>query len=186
MQKQTKNSVKALSYCAMLTALSVVFARLMGLMPNESMRFSIEAVPIFLAGMLFGPVLGGCVGFAADFIGCLFSPFGYHPIFCIPPILYGVAAGLLRPMLRKQVSILRLTVAFLLPVVIGSLLYQSATLAYMYYKDGPFLQGFLYYLTTRSVQFAITLVADVTVIYLLLKSKLLDRIGLWNSGKDEK
>ena len=186
MQKQTKNSVKALSYCAMLTALSVVFARLMGLMPNESMRFSIEAVPIFLAGMLFGPVLGGCVGFAADFIGCLFSPFGYNPIFCIPPILYGVAAGLLRPMLRKQVSILRLTVAFLLPVVVGSLLYQSATLAYMYYKDGPFLQGFLYYLTTRSVQFAITLVADVTVIYLLLKSKLLDRIGLWNSGKDEK
>ena len=186
MQKQTKKSVKALSYCAMLTALSVVFARLMGLMPNESMRFSIEAVPIFLAGMLFGPVLGGCVGFAADFIGCLFSPFGYNPIFCIPPILYGVAAGLLRPMLRKQVSILRLTVAFLLPVVIGSLLYQSATLAYMYYKDGPFLQGFLYYLTTRSVQFAITLVADVTVIYLLLKSKLLDRIGLWNSGKDEK
>ena len=186
MQKQTKNSVKALSYCAMLTALSVVFARLMGLMPNESMRFSIEAVPIFLAGMLFGPVLGGCVGFAADFIGCLFSPFGYNPIFCIPPILYGVFAGLLRPMLRKQVSILRLTVGFLLPVVIGSLLYQSATLAYMYYKDGPFLQGFLYYLTTRSVQFAITLVADVTVIYLLLKSKLLDRIGLWNSGKDEK
>ena len=186
MQKQTKNSVKALSYCAMLTALSVVFARLMGLMPNESMRFSIEAVPIFLAGMLFGPVLGGCVGFAADFIGCLFSPFGYNPIFCIPPILYGVFAGLMRPMLRKQVSILRLTVAFLLPVVIGSLLYQSATLAYMYYKDGPFLQGFLYYLTTRSVQFAITLVADVTVIYLLLKSKLLDRIGLWNSGKDEK
>jgi ECF transporter S component (folate family) len=186
MQKQTKNSVKALSYCAMLTALSVVFARLMGLMPNESMRFSIEAVPIFLAGMLFGPVLGGCVGFAADFIGCLFSPFGYNPIFCIPPILYGVAAGLLRPMLRKQVSILRLAIAFLLPVVIGSLLYQSATLAYMYYKDGPFLQGFLYYLTTRSVQFAITLAADVTVIYLLLKSKLLDRIGLWNSGKDAK
>jgi ECF transporter S component (folate family) len=179
-------STKTMAYCAMLTALSVVFARLMGLMPNESMRFSIEAVPIFLAGMLFGPVLGGCVGFAADFIGCLFSPFGYNPIFCIPPILYGVAAGLLRPMLRKQVSILRLAIAFLLPVVIGSLLYQSATLAYMYYKDGPFLQGFLYYLTTRSVQFAITLVADVTVIYLLLKSKLLDRIRLWNSGKDEK
>ena len=186
MQRQNKFSTKSLAYCAMLTALSVVFARLMGLMPNESMRFSIEAVPIFLAGMLFGPVLGGCVGFAADFIGCLFSPFGYNPIFCIPPILYGVFAGLLRPMLRKQVSILRLVIAFLLPVVIGSLLYQSATLAYMYYKDGPFFQGFLYYLSTRSVQFAITLAADVTVIYLLLKSKLLDRIGLWNSGKDAK
>lgn len=178
-------STKALAYCAMLTALSVVFARLIGLMPNESMRFSIEAVPIFLAGMLFGPVLGGCVGFAADFIGCLFSPFGYNPIFCIPPILYGVAAGILAPWLRQKCSLVRLTVAFLLPVVLGSLLYQSATLAYMYYKDGPFMAGFVYYLSTRSIQFALTLVADVTVIYLLLKSRLLERVGLWKSGKEE-
>jgi ECF transporter S component (folate family) len=186
MQKQRKISTKALAYCAMLTALSVVFARLIGLMPNESMRFSLEAVPIFLAGMLFGPLLGGCVGFAADFIGCLFSPFGYNPIFCIPPILYGVFAGLLRPLFRKQVSILRLAVAFLLPVVIGSLLYQSAALAYMYYKDGPFFQGFVYYLSTRSVQFSITWAADVLAVYLIFKARLFERIGLWNSGKDEK
>ena len=186
MQNRKKISTKALAYCAMLTALSVVFARLIGLMPSESVRFSIEAVPIFLAGMLFGPLLGGCVGFAADFVGCLFSPFGYNPIFCIPPILYGVFAGLMRPMLRKQVSLWRLALAFLFPVVIGSLLYQSAALAYMYYKDGPFFQGFAYYLTTRTVQFSITLVADVLATYLIFKAKLFERMGLWNPGKDEK
>ena len=186
MQKRNVISTKALAYCAMLTALSVVFARLIGLMPSESSRFSIEAVPIFLAGMLFGPVLGGCVGFAADFVGCLFSPFGYNPIFCIPPILYGVFAGLMRPLLRKQVSIWRLVVAFLLPVVIGSILYQSATLAYMYYKDGPFLEGFIYHLSTRSIQFAVTLVVDVVAVYLIFKAKLFERMGLWNPGKEEK
>lgn len=185
MQKRNTLSTKALAYCAMLTALSVVFARLIGLMPSESVRFSIEAVPIFLSGMLFGPLLGGCVGFAADFIGCLFSPYGFNPIFCIPPILYGVFAGLMRPLFRKEISVLRLAIGFLLPVVIGSLLYQSAALAYMYYKDGPFFQGFVYYLSTRAVQFSFTLVADVAVTYFLFKSKLLDRIGLWNSGKDE-
>ena len=185
MQRKTLSATRNIAYCAMLTALSVVFARLLGLMPAESVRFSIEAVPIFLAGMLFGPVWGGCVGFAADFIGCLFSPFGYNPIFCIPPILYGVFAGLLRPFLRKQVAIWRVAIAFLLPVVLGSLLYQSAALAYMYYKDGPFLQGFIYYLTTRGVQFAITLVADTAVVYLIFKAKLFERLGLWNSGKDE-
>ena len=185
MQKQTKISTKSLAYCAMLTALSVVFARLIGLMPSESSRFSIEAVPIFLAGMLFGPVMGGCVGFAADFVGCLFSPFGFNPIFSVPPILYGVFAGLMRPVLRKKVTILRLTLAFLLPVVLGSILYQSATLAYMYYKDGPFFQGFVYYLSTRSVQFAVTLVTDVVVVYLIFKAKIFDRIGLWNPRKDE-
>ena len=56
----------------------------------------------------------------------------------------------------------------------------------MYYKDGPFLQGFVYYLTTRSAQFAITLVADVMAVYLIFKAKLFERMGLWNSGKDEK
>ena len=184
MQKQTKISTKSLAYCAMLTALSVVFARLIGLMPSESSRFSIEAVPIFLAGMLFGPVMGGCVGFAADFVGCLFSPFGFNPIFSIPPILYGVFAGLMRPVLRKKVTILRLTIAFLLPVVLGSILYQSATLAYMYYKDGPFFQGFVYYLSTRSVQFAITLVLDILIVFLLCKTNLFKRMGLWPQRKE--
>ena len=101
----------------MLTALSVVFARLIGLMPNESIRFSIEAVPIFISGMLFGPVAGACVGFAADFIGCLFSPYGYNPIFCLPPILYGLCAGLLRKLFTKEVTIPRLVIGFLPPVV---------------------------------------------------------------------
>ena len=186
MKKYKQISTKALAYCAMLTALSVVFARLIGLMPSESVRFSIEAVPIFLAGLLFGPLLGGCVGFAADFIGCLFSVYGYNPIFCIPPILYGVFAGLMRPLFRKQVSIWRLAITFLLPVVLGSLLYQSAALAYMYYKDGPFFQGFIYYLSTRTVQFSITLVADVLVTYLIFKARLFERIGLWTPGKDNK
>ena len=185
MQKRNRISTKTLAYCAMLTALSVVFARLIGLMPSESVRFSLEAVPIFLAGMLFGPLMGGCVGFAADFVGCLFSPFGYNPIFCIPPILYGVFAGLMRPLLRKRVSLWRLAIAFLLPVVLGSLLYQSAALAYMYYKDGPFFQGFVYYLSTRALQFAVTTAVDVVAIYLIFKAKLFDRTGLWNSGKDE-
>ena len=183
MQQRTV-STKTMAYCAMLTALSVVFARLIGLMPTESVRFSIEAVPIFLAGMLFGPLLGGCVGFAADFVGCLFSPFGYNPLFCIPPILYGVFAGLMRPILRRQVSLLRLAIVWALPILLGSLLYQSAALAYIYYKDGPFFQGFIYYLSTRGVQFAITFVADVLATYLIFKAKLFDRMGLWSSGKE--
>ena len=70
-----------LAYCALLAALSIVFARLIIPMPNETTRFSIEAVPIFLAGLFFGPVAGGLVGFSADLVGCLFSGYGYNPIF---------------------------------------------------------------------------------------------------------
>ena len=182
--KQSKPflATRALAYCALLAAISVILARLLIPMPNASTRFSIEAVPIFLSGMLFGPVAGGMVGFVADFVGCLFSPYGYNPIFSVPPILYGVFAGLLRCYLSHGVTIPRLVISFLPPVILGSILYQSATLAYMYY-DGVFFQGFVFYLSTRTVQFAITLALDVLVIYLLFRARLFTRLGIWPPAK---
>lgn len=171
-------TTKTLAYCALLAALSVVLARLVIPMPAADTRFSIEAVPIFIAGMLFGPIPGALVGFAADFIGCLFSPFGYNPLFCVPPILYGLFAGLFRYFICKDVSVLRIGSVLLLPVVFGSILYQSLTLSYMYF-DGGLLAGFLYYLTARSVQFAITFVLDVVIIYLLSKANIFQRLGVW-------
>ena len=92
----------ALTVCALLTALSVVLARLLTIIPSEVSRFSLEAVPILLAGLLFGPLPGAAVGFAADFIGCLFSPFGYNPIFCLPPILYFKTGGAGAPVCLAQ------------------------------------------------------------------------------------
>lgn len=51
-------NVRTLVSCALLAAVSVVLARFIIPMPNETTRFSLEAVPIFLAGMLFGPLPG--------------------------------------------------------------------------------------------------------------------------------
>ena len=95
-------NVRTLVSCALLAAVSVVLARFIIPMPNETTRFSLEAVPIFLAGMLFGPLPGALVGFVADFVGCLFSGYGYNPMFCVPPILYGLCAGLFQPLLVKK------------------------------------------------------------------------------------
>ena len=172
-------TTKTLTYCAMLAALSVVLARLAGLMPNEFTRFSIEAVPIFLAGLFFGPIAGGCVGFAADFVGCLFSPYGYNPIYCIPPILYGVCAGLFRHWICRNTSPLRVGIGFLPPVVLGSILIQSCVLAFMQYGSENFIKGLQFYLSTRSVQFTIMLVVNTALVWLLLRSRLFNRIGIW-------
>ncbi len=111
-------STRTLAFCALLAAISVVLARLIIPMPNASTRFSIEAVPIYLSGMLFGPMAGGLVGFSADLVGCLFSGYGYNPIFCVPPILYGVFGGLMRNFLGKGVNIPRLIISFLPPVLL--------------------------------------------------------------------
>lgn len=172
-------TTKALAYCALLAALSVVLARLIIPMPNVTTRFSIEAVPIYLAGMLFGPMAGALVGFSSDLVGCLFSGYGYNPLFCLPPILYGVFGGLLRRWLMGKPGLPRLAVSFLPPVVLGSILWQSAALSYVYNSKGSFQASLVYFLSTRTVQFAVTLVLDALIIYLLMKSRVFDRMGLW-------
>ena len=178
-------TTKTLAYCALLAALSVVLARLIIPMPNVTTRFSIEAVPIYLAGMLFGPMAGALVGFSADLVGCLFSGYGYNPLFCLPPILYGVFGGLLRRWLMGKPSLPRLAVSFLPPVVLGSILWQSAALSYVYNSKGSFQASLVYFLSTRTVQFAVTLVLDVLIIYLLMKSRVFDRMGLWQTPEKD-
>ena len=182
-------NVRTLVSCALLAAVSVVLARFIVPMPNETTRFSIEAVPIFLAGMLFGPLPGALVGFAADFVGCLFSGYGYNPLFCLPPILYGLSAGLFQPLLVKKTNLWTVALSFLPPIVVGSILWQSLALALVYGGDAK--RAFLLTkLATRSIQFGVTFVIDVLVVWLLYKSKVFTAAKLWppvkykNNGKN--
>ena len=179
-QKTSKQTLttRTLAFSALLAALSVVLARLFSLMPEESSRFSMEAIPIFLSGLFFGPMIGGMVGFTADFVGCMFSPFGYNPIFCIPPILYGVFAGLLRRWVAKKPVLPKLILTWIPPILFGSILYQSVALSIVYPK-GTFMTSMVYFLSTRSIQFAIVFVLDVAASYLLLQSGIFRRLGIW-------
>ena len=179
-KKSAGMTTRTLTCCALLAALGVVLARLIIPMPNEFTRFSIEAVPTVLAGVLFGPVAGALVGFVADFVGCLFSPYGFNPMFCVPPILYGLCGGFFRYFLAKQPSLPRLALTMAPAVLFGSILYQSWALDYVYGK------GYLFYLSSRSIQFAVTWVLDVTILYLLFKSRMFQHIGAWPPVKKQK
>ena len=171
---KAKIPTRTLVTMALLSAVSVVLARLIIPMPNVTTRFSIEAVPIILAGHLFGPLSGAIVGFVADFVGCLFSGYGYNPAFSVPPILIGLCAGLLRPLLYKRVSYLRVLASFLPAVVLGSLLWQSYWLSFFYGS-----RTFLGFLGVRSIQFAITSVVNAFVVFALFKSSVLSTLHLW-------
>ena len=178
MSKNRKMSTKTIVYCAVLVALSVAVNRIMAFMPEESTRFSIGPIFTFMAGMFFGPVAGGLVGFSSDFIGSFFTPFGYNFLFCVPPSLYGVFGGVFQKYLAKKLSFPRLLLAFAFPVVLGSVLWQSAALAFAY--DLPFLLK----LTTRSMQFSVTLLLDVLLIMLLDRTKVFKHIGVWPPVKN--
>lgn len=181
MQKN-KISTKSLVCCALLAAVSVVMARLLCFATPDGIRWSLDKFPLFLAGLFFGPVLGGLTGFTADFLGSIMQ-FGFNPLLCPPAILYGVFGGLLRHFIRKNPTILRLALSYLFPILLGSILYQSLALSYFYF-DGTLWAGFLYYLGTRTFQFSIMLVAEVSILFVLLKTKIFTRMGIWNPGKE--
>ena len=85
-------------------------------------------------------------------------------------MLYGLSAGLFRPWLTQKVSPLRIAVAFLPAIVLGSILYQSGSLALIYGGESK-MAFFLAKLATRSVQFAVTGVLDVLLVWVLCRGK---------------
>ena len=171
-------TVQTVAYSALLAAVSVVLARLLSFAPVASVRWSADKFPLFLAGVFFGPVVGGMVGLVADVTGCLLSPYGINPILSLPAILYGVFGGTFRYALAKKMNGLRLVAIYAIPVVLGSVLYQSAALAWCY-SPTTFWQAFSANLISRSVQFGVMLVLETAILFLLFRSKLFERAGLW-------
>lgn len=169
-----RNATRMLVTMALLSAIEVVLARFIVPMPNPTMRFSIEAVPIIVAGYLYGPVAGAIVGLVGDAVGTLFSGYGYNPLFAVPPMLIGLCSGLLRHLLYKKVSYLRILATFLPAVVLGSVLWQSYWLSFFYGTH-----SFVWFLGSRAVQFTITSAVNAAVIFGLFKSRVFDALRLW-------
>lgn len=183
MPKKSKFSTRALVCMAMLAALSVVLARLIIPMPAADVRYSIEAVPMVIAGILFGPVAGGLVGFVADLVGCLFSGYGWMPLFAIPPILYGAVPGLLRMLVEKEEKpqFIKIFVMLLIPAIFGSILWQSFPLSLYYGAMSG--KGYWVYVVSRIPQFAITAPIDAIIVWLLFKTGMFKQLNLWPTTK---
>ena len=118
---QTKHiTTRAIACCALLAAISIVMARLLSYAPFGSVRWSLDKFPLFLAGMLFGPVAGCLTGFVADAAGSMMQ-YGFNPLLCPPAVLFGLCGGLFRCWMAKKPLFPKLIVSYLVPVVLGAL-----------------------------------------------------------------
>ncbi len=184
-KKTTDFTVKVLVYSAVFAAMAAVLGQLLAIRPTESTKFTLDKFVLFLSGMFFGPAVGGMVGFVSDFAGGYLFGRGWFPQLCIPSVLYGVFGGLFRNLLKKNFTIGRLTYAYLFPTVLGGILCQSAMLA-LTYSPELFWSAACANLISRSIQFAIMLVVEVALIYILIKTDIFARIGLWPWQNKEK
>ena len=75
--------------------------------------------------------------------------------------------------------------AFLPAITLGSILWESFALAFVYGGDAK-TAFFLTKLASRSIQFGVTFVIDVAVVWLLYRSKVFTAAKLWPPVKYEK
>ena len=99
MKKVQPFSTKALVSVSLLTAMSIIFTRffsfIIPIAGLPALRFGLGEAPLMMAGMVYGPALGGLGGLAADLIGVVVNPQGaYFPGFTLSSMLWGILPGL--------------------------------------------------------------------------------------------
>ncbi len=157
MQKRTRKiTAKFLSVCAVLAAASIILGKYLAVNVGENFRFSLENLPLILAGLYFGPAAGAFVGAAADLVGCLLVGYAINPIITLGAVCIGLFAGVAGVVIKKK-GAMQILVALVLSHGIGSVLIK--TLGLFIYYGSPFFATlgwrFIIYFGTGLVEFGI-------------------------------
>ena len=144
MQRNKKNakialfgSLKVMTMSAMLCAMSVVIGIFCKNFLNFGFglfRVTFENLPILLAGIMFGPVVGGMVGAATDIISYLMSNQVYpiNLLVTVGAASVGAVSGLMSKYVIKRRGYWRLIIPSVLAHVIGSMIIKTIGLYSIY------------------------------------------------------
>lgn len=100
-----KITTRHLVLFSLFIALNVILTRLLSVRVSiggvEGIRLGFGALPVILAGVIFGPLAGGIVGALGDVLGYFINPLGpYMPHFTLTAALTGLIPGLF--LLRRK------------------------------------------------------------------------------------
>ena len=143
LKNKNKINVRTMVKAGFLVAISIVMTRFVYIMLAPAgfqvLRISFGYVPLMLSGLLFGPIVGGLTGLAADLIGFLVNPMGpYHPGFTISSVLWGLIPGLVFIVLKgkkrlvESYSLKNIVLAVTIASIIVSLILDTYWLSKLY------------------------------------------------------
>jgi ECF transporter S component (folate family) len=145
---------------ALLLAMNTVLGAF-SIMIGEFIRIGFSFLTLAMAGMLYGPVIGGLFGALGDVINYFVRPSGpFFPGFTLNGILTGVIYGLI--FYRKKITLKRTIIAKLIITVFIDLVLTTYWLSILYG------QAFMILLPMRIVKSAIMFPIDVVLLYLVL------------------
>lgn len=162
----TTDSAMKITIAAMMTAISVVIGIFCKNYLNFGaglFRITFENLPILITGIVYGPVVGGIVGLASDFVGYLFSAQIYppNPIVTLGASMVGIVSGIVAKYIVRKKGTAQIISAGLSAHIIGSMIIKSIGL-YQFY-------GAL--VIWRIPTYILISTAEITVICILLKRK---------------
>lgn len=153
--------------CALLVALSIVCGKFLQFPVGEALRFSLENLPILLAGIVFGPLTGALVGVVADLIGCLAVGYAINPLITLGGAAIGLIGGAVYRLAAKLPLGARVAFAVAAAHLVGSVVIKTFGLVQFYTL--PFTELLLW----RLLNYAIVAAAEGLLLIALLKNKTL-------------
>ncbi len=163
-------NLRVMMAAALLCALSIVCGKYLAFNITGSIRFSLENLPILLAGVYFGPAVGGVVGVAADLIGCFLVGYTPLPFVTAGAAVIGVSAGVIAwyicPRHINRLGTPRVFVPVMTAHILGSMLIKSVDLSKFEGVPYPVTLGW------RALTYLFIGTLEGTIILLLAKNKL--------------
>lgn len=152
-----KISVQKIVLLSLLMALTTIFKFIS--IGSGEFRISIFEIPIILAGMISGPLMGAVVAFGGDLIYGLISGYSYSFIMSLSAMIWGIMGGLFY---KKEVKIIPLLIMIIITSLITT--FNNSIQQYIWYKEGMWAR-----LPIRLIVMTIKMVILPVVIYILSK-----------------
>lgn len=164
-------SLQRLCFAAILAAMSLVLGKFLQI-PNpfqEFIRISFENLPILLAGLSMGPLVGALVGVVADLLGCALYGYSINPIITLGAATVGALSGVISHYVVRKPLLARVIVSSASAHLVGSVLIKSAGLAAWYLAK--YQLGYAEFLAWRLLNYAIIGAAECLILCLLLRNR---------------
>ena len=159
-------SIRNVVISGLLVAMNIWLSRLAAIMiAGGVIRLSFGNIPIYMAGLMFGPVTGGLVGGVADLVGMLVNSFGaaFVPHIFLAAVLRGVIPPLVVRFLGENNKVwpLKVFLAILLAEIASGALLTTWGLAWL--QKTPFTMVLVPRLIALAVQIPIYSMITVTL-----------------------
>ena len=168
-QKRLSGNLQLLAVSAFLAALSIVCGKYLAFSVGNVLRFSFENLPILLAGMMFGPIVGMTVGVVADLVGCVMVAYPINPIVTLGAACIGLLSGILFRFTKRLPILWQTCITVILTHLVASVVVKTYGLSQYY--DMPFHILLLW----RLLNYAIVGIAEWLLLYTVLKNRALRR-----------